>query len=163
MSRHVASLMDRYPELRRHVYRTLHSVPPPPGLSVLAQAVAENPDADGLMLLIQLEIELDRTFASQITIERVVTEQVPSDSWKGSYHMVPVPCVDLRRRIFAMTTDGGPNDIAARYLTEIDKMRDSYGVSLSEPRHPGIASGKAWPIIGSSSEACDVEQLATLD
>ena len=138
-------------------------MPPPPGLSVLAQSVAENPDADGLMLLIQLEIEQDRTFTSQITIERVVTEQVPSDSWNGSYHMMPVPCVDLRRKLIAMTTDGGPNDIAARYLAEIDKMRDSYGVPSSEPRHPDIESGKAWPIIGSSSEACSVEQVATLD
>lgn len=154
MSRRLASLMDQYSELRRHVYRIMHSVPPPPGLSVLALAVAESPDAAGLMLLIQLEIELDRTFASQITIERAATKQVPSDSWKGSYNMVPVPCVDLRCRLLAMTTDGGPNDIAARYLTEIDKMRDSYGVPLSEPRHPDIASGKAWPIIGSSSEAC---------
>ena len=163
ISRRLASLMDQHSELRRHVYHTMESVPPPPGLSVLAQAVAENPDADGLMLLIQLEIEQGRTFTSQITIERVVTEQVPSDSWEGSYHMVPVPCVDLRRMLVAMTTDGGPNNIAARYLAEIDKMRDSYGVHLSEPRHPDIASGKAWPIIGSSSEACNVEQLDTFD
>ena len=150
MSRRLASLLDQHPELRRHVYRTLEKVPRPPGLSVLAQAVAENPDADGLMLLIQLEIDQGRAFASQITIQRVVTEQVPSDSWKGSYHIVPVPCVDLRCTLIAMTTDGGPNDIAARYLAEIDEMRDSYGVHLSEPRHPDIASGKAWPITGSS-------------
>ena len=161
ISRRLASLMDQHPELRRHVYRTMESVPPPPGLSVLAQAVAENPDADGLILLSQLEIEQGRTFISEITIERVVTEQVPSDSWEGSCHMVPVPCVDLRRTLIAMTTDGGPNDIAARYLAEIDKMRDSHGVHLSEPRHPDIASGRAWPIIGSSSEACNVEQLDT--
>ena len=163
MERRLASLMDQHPELRRHVYSTFEKVPRPPGWSVLAQAVAENPDADGLMLLIRLEIEQDRAFTSQITIERVVTEQVPSDSWKGSYHIVPVPCVDLRCKLIAMTTDGGPNDIAARYLTEIDKMRDTHGVHLSESRHPDIASGKAWPIIGSSSEACNVEQLDTFD
>lgn len=149
----LAILMDQHPDLRRLVYRIMESEPPPPGVPVLAQAVAENPDADGLMLLIQLEIEQDRSFTSQLTVERVVTEQVPSESWKGSYHMAPVPCVDLRRKLIAMTTDGGPNDIAARYLAEIDEMRDSYGVPLSEPRHPDIASGKAWPITASSSEA----------
>ena len=41
-------------------------------------------------------------------------------------------------------------------------QRDSYGVPLSEPRHPDIASGKSWPILGSSSEAFSVQQLATL-
>ncbi len=105
------------------------------------------------MLLIQFEFEDGQDFTSQITIKRVVTKQVPSDSWRGSYNIVSVPCAELRRRLLAMTTDGGPNDIAARYLTEIDKMRACYGVPLSEPRHPNIASGKAWPIIGSSSES----------
>ncbi len=43
MSRRLASLMDQYSELRLRVYRTLASVPPPPGLSVLAQAVGSCP------------------------------------------------------------------------------------------------------------------------
>ena len=156
MSRRLASLMDQYPELRRHVYCTLASVPRPAGVSVLAQAVAESPDANGFLLLIQLEIEQGCAFASRTTVEHVATKQVPSDSGKGSYHMVPVSCVDLRRKLIAMTTDGGPNDIAARYLTEIDEMRDSYGVPVFEPRHPDLTSKKAWPVVGSHSEASSV-------
>ena len=153
MSRRLASLMDQHPRLRGHVYRAIESEPPPPGWLVLAQAVAENPDEDGFVLLIQLQIKHKRAFASRITIERAVTEQVPSETWEGSYHVVPVSAVGLRRKLMTMTTDGGPNDIAARYLIEIDMVRDDYGVPESEPRHPDIASGKAWPIIGSRSEA----------
>jgi len=51
----------------------------------------------------------------------------------------------------------------APFLAEIDQMRHSYGAPSSEPRHSDPASGKAWRIIGSSSEACDVEHLATLN
>ena len=154
MSRRLASLMDQHPRLRRHIYRAIEREPAPPGWPVLAQAVAEKPDEDGFVLLIQLEIKHKRAFASWITIERAVTEQVPSETWKGSYHVVPIPAVGLRRKLMTMTTDGGPNDIAARYLIQIDMMRDDYGVPESEPRHPDIASGKAWPIIGSRSDAC---------
>ena len=147
MSRRFANLMDQHPDLRRFVYEVLEREPPPPGLPVLAEAVAENPDADDLVLLVQLAIKHKRIFASWMTIERAVTEQVPSETWKGSYHVVPIPAVDLRQKLMAMTTDGGPNDTAARYLIKIDKIRDTYGVPESEPRHPDIASGKAWPIL----------------
>jgi hypothetical protein len=46
-----------------------------------------------------------------------------------------------------MTTDGGPTDVAARCLNQIDKIRDEYGAPDSEPRHPDLASGKRWPIM----------------
>ena len=147
MSRRFANLMDQHPDLRRFVYEVLEREPPPPGLPVLAEAVAENPDADDLVLLVQLAIKHKRIFASWMTIERAVTEQVPSETWKGSYHVVPIPAVDLRQKLMAMTTDGGPNDTAARYLIKIDKIRNTYGAPESEPRHPDIASGKAWPIL----------------
>lgn len=147
MSRRLAGLIDEHTELRAHVYDLLKSGPTSPGLALLAHAVAENPDADGLLLLIQFEIEHKRAFVSWRTIEHVVTEHVPSENWQGAYNVVAVPAVELRRKLLAMTTDGGPMDAAARCLALIDKVRDDYGTPESEPRHPDLASGKAWPII----------------
>jgi hypothetical protein len=60
---------------------------------------------------------------------------------------IAVPAVELRRKLLAMTTDGGSTDFAARCLNLIDKIRDDYGAPESEPRHPDLASGKAWPIM----------------
>ena len=157
ISRCLASLMDQHPDLRRHIYVALESAPPTPGMPILAMSVAENPDADGLVLLIQLEIKHNRAFASRITIQRTVTEQVPSETWKGSYHVVSISCIHLRQKLLAMTTDGGATDTAARYLIEIDMIRDTSGVPVSEPRHPDIASGKPWPITASRSETRGTE------
>jgi hypothetical protein len=121
--------------------------PNSPGLALLAQAIAENPDADGLLLLVQSEIECKRAFVSRSTIQSVVTEDVPAENWKGAYNVLAVPAVELRRKLLAMTTDGGPTDAAARCLSLIDEIREDYGTSESEPRHPDLASGKAWPIM----------------
>lgn len=151
----LAGLIGEHAELRAHVYDLLKNGPTSPGLALLAQAVAENPDADGLLLLIQSEIEHKRAFASWLTIRSVVTEHVPAEDWKGAYNVLAVPAVELRRKLLAMTTDGGPTDAAARCLNLIDKIRDEYGTPESEPRHPDLASGKAWPIMTPDPDASE--------
>ena len=147
MSRRLADLIDEHAELRAHVYDLFKTGTNSPGLALLARAITENPNTDGLLLLMQFEIEHKRAFVSCRTIEHVVTEHVPSENWQGAYSVVAVPAVDLRRKLLAMTTDGGPTDVAARYLNQIDKVRDEYGIPESEPRHPDLASGKPWPIM----------------
>lgn len=147
MARQLAGLISEHSELRAYVYQLLKDGATMPGLALLGRAVAEDPDANGLLLLIKIEIEYRRSFISWLTIENVVTEHVPSENWKGAYNVVPVPAVDLRRNLLAMTTDGGPEDAAARCLNQIDKIRDRYGTPDSEPRHPDLASGKRWPIM----------------
>ncbi|MGZ8913894.1 MAG: NACHT domain-containing protein [Methylobacter sp.] len=143
----LAALIGEHPELRSHVYDLLRNGPTSPGLALLAKAVAENPDADGLLLLIQIEIEHKQAFVSWRTIKSVVTQHVTAENWEGAYNIVAVPAVELRRKLLAMTTDGGPADSAARYLNTIDEIRDDYGIPETEPRHPDLGSGKSWPIL----------------
>lgn len=147
MAHQFVGLISEHSELRAHVYQLLKDGAKTPGLALLGQVIAETPDTDGLLLLVKIEIERQRSFISSRTIEKVVTEQVPSENWKDAYEVVSVPAVELRRNLLAMTRDGGPADAAARCLSEIDEIRDRYGTPDSEPRHPDLASGKPWPII----------------
>ena len=145
--RRVARLMDEHTDVRLQVYRILEDAATSAGIRILADAVAEKPDMDGLILLIQLDMRHDQTFASWYTVEQVVTERIASKSWEGAYELMPVPAAELRRKLLEMTADGGPSDIPARYLRKIDEARERLGAPESEPRHPDIASGKPWPII----------------
>ena len=146
-ARQIGALLDKYPTLRQHVYGMLKDGAKTPGLALLAEAVAENPDADGLLLLLSLEAGQKRTRISWRTVEGAVTKHVPVENWKGAYSLVPVPAAELRQKLLAMTKDGGPGDAAARCLNAIERVRDEYGRPETEPRHPDIASGKAWPIM----------------
>ena len=147
LARELGGLIGAHPDVRSHVYDLLKDVPATGGLALLARAVAENPDTDGLLMLVRFEKELKRSFMSWRTIEGVVTEDVPCEHWKDAYYVVPVPAGELRQKLLAMTTDGGPTDAAARCLNAIDTIRDERGVPESEPRHPDLASGKPWPIL----------------
>lgn len=143
----IAGQIAANPELRVHVYRLLKDGATTAGLELLAYAVAESPDVEGLVLLIKLEIQHKRSFLSWRTIDSLVTEHIPVEGSQGAYSVVPVPAIELRQRLLAMTMDGGPSDAAARCLRHIDELRDEYGMPDSEPRHPDLASGRPWPIL----------------
>jgi len=153
LTRELGSLIATSSDLRAHVYGLLKDGPTTRGLTILAHAVAENPDEDGLLLLVRFEKELKRDFVGWKTVELVVTEHVSAEDWAGVYNIAPVPAGALRQKLFALTTDGGPTDAAARWLRQIDEYRDEHGMPEAEPRHPDLASGKPWPIMQSDPDA----------
>lgn len=153
LARELGNLIRTHSILRSHVYSLLRDSPINRGLKVIAQAVAEFPDEEGLLLLARLERELKCTFVSVRTLERLVTKNVPINSWAGAYDIVPVPAANLRQKLLALTTDGGPADFAARWLRQIDSIRDENGIPEAEPRHPDLASGRPWPIIRPDPDA----------
>lgn len=153
IARRLGVLMAEQPELRAQVYQLLENGIGGPGLALLARAVAESPDVDGLLLLVKLEIDHHRSLVSWRTIESVVTDRRPSENWKGAFEVFPVPAVEVRQKLLALTTDSGPADVAARCLNQIDKIRDQFGTPDSEPRHPDLASGRPWPILMPDPEA----------
>ncbi|MER9615552.1 hypothetical protein [Mesorhizobium sp. M0207] len=142
----IAGLLSTHSELRNYAFGLLKRGVSPK-LILLASAVAEVNDPDGVLLLVELENKLRRSLISWRTIERAVTEQVASEHWSGAFDVLPVAATELRRKLLAMTTDGGPHDFAARALREIDRVRDENGAPEDELRHPDLASGKPWPIL----------------
>lgn len=152
-SRELGTLIAEFPEVRRHVYGLLKDGVTSQSLALLARAISESPDTEGLLLLIDIENRQKHTILGWRTIESVVTEHVPVENWTGAYNVVPVPAIELRKKLLAMTTDGGPTDAAARCLRNIDTIRDEHGLPVSEPRHPDLASGKAWPIMAPDPNA----------
>ena len=151
--RELGSLLSEFPEVRAHAQELLKDGPTSEHLAFLAHAVAERPGADGLLMLIDLELKTGRSFLTRQSIESVVIEHVPAENWKGAYNAVPVPAIELRQKLLAMTASGGANDPAARCLNFIDKLRDDYGAPETEPRHPDLASGRQWPMILPDPEA----------
>jgi len=144
--RELGGLIAEFPEVSAHVQNLLKDGLTSGHLGFLAHAVAERPGADGLLMLIDLEMKTGHSFLTDQSIESVVTEQVPAENWQGVYDIVAVPATELRRKLLAMTASGGTNSPAARYLNYIDKLRDDHGSDEREPRHPDLASGLPWPI-----------------
>ena len=85
-----------------------------------------------------------RLFSS---IEGLATEKQPVDGNDSSYHMKPFDITSVRKKLFQYASSDTPlSNIANDILNEIDRVRDEYGHPSSEPRHPDINSGKAFPL-----------------
>ncbi|MER8683416.1 hypothetical protein [Mesorhizobium sp. M1405] len=153
--RELSGLNSEFSEVRAYVYDLLKDGPTSKQLALLANAVAEAPREDGVLMLIDFEMKTGRSFMTWQSIQSVVTEHVPAENWEGAYNVVPVPAIELRRKLLAKTGRGGKDDPAARYLNLIDKLRDDYGAPESEPRHPDLASGRSWPILTPDPDAED--------
>jgi hypothetical protein len=147
VSRQLCALMDQYPSARRRAYDFVTGKAQPQTVELIIRAIAESPDAKGVLLIAEIDKNVTRRMLSSRTIEIVVTERLPAEGWSGAYHVVPVAATELRQKLFAMVTDGGITDAAALYLNAIDAVRDEYGAALTEPRHPDLDSGRPWPII----------------
>lgn len=153
LSRELGVLIAKFPEVRSYVYGLLKEGVTSRPLAILAQSISESADTEALLLLVDIENKQKRSMLMRPTIESVVTEHVPLENWSNAYDVVPMPAIEARQKLLAMTTDGGPTDAAARCLREIDNIRDEYGVPVSEPRHPDLMSGKPWPIMTSDPDA----------
>ena len=81
----LASLIDKFPGLRVHLYRLFENAIGGPNMWILAQTIAENPDEEGLIRLMQLDIDHRHARTAWLAIERVVTRREPVGDSKGSY------------------------------------------------------------------------------
>jgi hypothetical protein len=150
--RELGGLISEFSEVRTYVYDLLKDGPTTKQLALLASAVAEDPGADGVLMLVDFEMQTGRPFVTWQSILNAITERVPTENREGAYNVVPVPAGELRRKLLAMASSGGQDDSAARCLNDIDTLRDEYGAPESEPRHPHLASGRPWPILTSEAE-----------
>lgn len=153
IAQEIAGLLEVHADVRGHTYALLGDGPTTPGLVLLATAISEAPDMPGLLLLVWAEISTGRTFAGYRAVEYVATERIPSRDWLGGVEILPAPVAELRRDLLAICTDGGSSDVAARYLREIDEIRDIHGLPEDEPRHPNFASGVSWPLLNARKPA----------
>ena len=80
------------------------------------------------------------------SIHNLAIGSKPSDDWVGAFEEFGLPLTALRARLFAMLPAGDARaQLAKKCLIAIEEHRDDRGRVSSEPRHPDIATGRAWP------------------
>jgi hypothetical protein len=119
------------------------------GQAVFEHILAELGDADAVLALVRAYATTGRGFDGllQNAIREAALSKEPAANWIGAYELRPVPLPELRKTLFAMTEDPSPATaaLAEACLAAIDELRDEYGASEFEPRHPDVGSGRPWP------------------
>ena len=151
LSKKLASSIQSHADLRKEVYDQYSALPSGPGKAMVARAISEAPDIDGIMLLVKDYAAQNQPFRQTVlyqALQHALTGQRPSSQWRGMQEMFSIPAPDLRQKLFALVPDGGAlSELAVACLNAIDDIREHYGEAEFEPRHPDITAGRPWPLI----------------
>ena len=91
----------------------------------LGGVIAQAPDADAIVLLIESYAADGRPFNGLIAdaLRHLALDERPSQMMSGWKEIVGAPLIDLRRRLFAMTGEPGLQaSLATASLTAIDRV-----------------------------------------
>lgn len=155
MARELLGLIQRHPDLKAEVMHRYKAAGN--GRAVFGHILAELGDADAVLALVRAYAAAGRGFdgLSQTAIREGALSKEPAADWTGAYELRPVPLPELRKTLFAMTDDASPATaaLAEACLASIDELRDEYGASEFEPRHPDVETGRPWPPVNVRQDA----------
>jgi hypothetical protein len=149
ISRQLTVLIRVHPELEAEILYRYQSLRDAQGRDVIERVVAELGTAEAVSALVRAYAQRRKSFDGllQNAIREAALSQQPAPGWSGAYELHPVPLPDLRKTLFGMLTDHSPEvaALAEACLTAIDELRDEYGSTEFEPRHPDVETGRPWP------------------
>ena len=148
-SRFLSSTMRSNTAFREEIYKRYEGEIPEIARVILARAIAEAADCNGVTAMVRNYVKHGQTFDAVMhdAVKHVAIGERPSDSWAGANEIFGIPVPQLRKELFSMMAEDSPiSSLAESCLTAIDKLREDYGVVEEEPRHPDIDSGRSWPL-----------------
>lgn len=82
-----------------------------------------------------------------MALQSIAYRRDPPIRGSGSFTHIPVDASPLRAALFRLANggDAAAAEFGKRCLTELEELRSDYGRVDTEPRHPDIKQGVAWP------------------
>jgi hypothetical protein len=150
ISRQLTALVHVHPELEAEILGRCQSLGDAPGREVIDHVVAELGTAEAVSALVRTYAERRKGFDGLLdnALREAALSQQPAPGWSGAYELHPVPLTKLRKTLFGMLTGSSPevSALAEACLRAIDELRDEYGSTEFEPRHPDVETGRPWPL-----------------
>ncbi|MGD1038118.1 MAG: hypothetical protein ABR878_13255 [Roseiarcus sp.] len=147
LSRALTSLAGDFANVRTAMIERYRILPSGDIRRVLEMAMENLTGEDIFMALFNGHVDAPHPFRGVAgAIRNLAIGRRPSKEWAGAVEEFGLPLTGLRARLFAMLP---ANDARARLakqcLIAIEEQRDDRGRASSEPRHPDISTGRAWP------------------
>jgi len=152
LSQTIAKMMTKFREVRAAVYTFVRSTE---GYSktIFKRAIAEVADEEGFLVLAEDHARHNLKYGGELSmaLRNVALKQIPVGPLANVYNMEPADLTGLRKKLFGWTAEDSPRGrLAIGCLIAIDQMHDDYGTAETEPRHPDVMSGRAWPLEAAS-------------
>jgi hypothetical protein len=148
---HLSSELTRLaillPDFHRILIERYLALPPGNIRRVLEMAMNDLPGEDNFIALFEGSVHVPDPFQHMgRALRHLAIAQRPSEQWRGAFEEFGLPLTETRARLFAMLpANDARSELAKKCLLAIEEYRDQMGRINDEPRHPDIATGRAWP------------------
>jgi hypothetical protein len=147
LSRALTGWARQYRTVRSAMIARYRTLPAGNIRGVFEMAMDDLTDEEVFMALFDGHVDAPHpTHGLSRAIRNLAIGRKPSNEWSGAFEEFGLPLISLRARLFEMLP---ANDARARLakwcLIAIEEHRDDRGRITNEPRHPDIATGRAWP------------------
>ncbi len=144
----VATAVARPGEVRTRAMSLLGETRHKGKWAALADALAQTMDEQDAIQLLAYAAEPDGTVIAHVLVDRLehtAGSRLPIEGTSNTFELKGSPLPRLRQLAFRELL-GNPDQPGLRScLQAIDHLRDEYGKPATEPNHPDIESGRAWP------------------
>jgi hypothetical protein len=148
LSSQLAEAGRKYSSVKDGMLKTLDTLPAGPAKEILLRSLVEVADVEISLALVHAYMKDNRKYDGLLgeALKKAAVHERPAKEWRGAYEEFGVAVTALRKQLFILAVSEGPQaTLAAACLSKIDRLRDKFGRLDDEPRHPDLASGKAWP------------------
>jgi hypothetical protein len=138
---------NRYSTVRAEMIARYRTLPAGGIRRVLEMAMDDLTDEEVFMALFDGNVNAPHPlYGLARSIRNLAIGRKPSEEWAGAFEEFGVSLTALRARLLAMLpADDARAQLAKQCLIAIEEHRDEHGRVSNEPRHPDIATGRAWP------------------
>jgi hypothetical protein len=147
LSKALTSWANKFTTVRSAIIERYRGLPPAGIRLVLEKAMDGMADEEVFMALFDVQAGAPHAFRAMSRVTRnLALGRSPSNEWAGAFEEHSLPLPGLRAKLFAILPENNARaQLAKQCLIAIDELRDETGRVSSEPRHPDIATGRAWP------------------
>lgn len=144
----LASVAAQPGEVRTRAMTMIRQACHPGKKAALADALAQTMDETDAMELLTYAAEPDGGVIARVLVDRLehaAVSRLPIDGMSNTFELKGTPLPRLRQLAFRQLLTNPEHPALRSCLQAIDHLRDEYGKPNTEPYHPDIDSGYAWP------------------
>ena len=152
----MTALAAKYPAVCAELLTRYEKMTDKKVISLMEDVLIKLSDAKVILILISHHSQNNQPYDYRLSaaIKNIAIGQRQINDWPGAFEQFSIALTEFRKQLFTMVAaNDAQSTLAEKCLTEIDIVRDEYGLVSDEPRHPDITSGLPWPKVNHTSSA----------
>ena len=146
--RELAAYAQKFPQLKAELKKRYKAVGAGPARAMLEHLFGEIGGEDDLIEMVKKYAASSQTHDGRMAaaVRAVALRREPAQDGSNYFYIHPASVAQVRKRLFGLLGSGPQEAALARCcLTEIDILRDEYGIAANDTRHPDVLSEISWP------------------